>query len=117
MPGAGRAQSPHGPRFVLRRHPWHTSACRTVAPPLRAWPDAMTHALAQPRCGAAVARRIREIPGASAPRALPSAVAAGLAQLVEQLSCKQQVIGSSPIAGSTCGAPPHGALDMAAPRR
>ncbi len=26
--------------------------------------------------------------------------AAGLAQLVEQLSCKQQVIGSSPIAGS-----------------
>ena len=27
--------------------------------------------------------------------------AAGLAQLVEQLSCKQQVIGSSPIAGST----------------
>ena len=30
--------------------------------------------------------------------------AAGLAQLVEQLSCKQQVIGSSPISGSTYSA-------------
>ena len=29
--------------------------------------------------------------------------AAGLAQLVEQLSCKQQVIGSSPISGSNIG--------------
>ena len=40
-------------------------------------------------------------PRARAPTCGTLVSAAGLAQLVEQLSCKQQVIGSSPIAGST----------------
>ena len=39
-------------------------------------------------------------PRARAPTCGTLVSAAGLAQLVEQLSCKQQVIGSSPIAGS-----------------
>ena len=32
---------------------------------------------------------------------------AGMAQLVEQLTCNQQVVGSSPIASSICGGVPE----------
>ena len=42
-------------------------------------------------------------------------VPADLAQLVEQLSCKQQVIGSSPIVGSTQGLIPNLALRLELP--